>query len=99
MFVPQAPLGPMIVAGVTTRSQSDIRLGLLGSFNLRIDQGLVGLPMNAQRLVSFLALHDGLLLRTHVAGSLWGDTTERHAAGSLRSALWRLGIPTSRWSK
>jgi DNA-binding SARP family transcriptional activator len=49
--------------------------------------------MNAQRLVCFLALHDGLLLRQHVAGSLWGDATDVRAAGSLRSALWRLGHP------
>jgi DNA-binding SARP family transcriptional activator len=71
-----------------------VQLGLLGSFSLHIDAEPIRLPMNAQRLVSFLALHDGLLLRQHVAGSLWGDTTERHAAGSLRSALWRLGHPT-----
>jgi DNA-binding SARP family transcriptional activator len=71
-----------------------VQLGLLGSFSLRIDKEPVLLPMNAQRLVGFLALHDGLLLRQHVAGTLWGDTTERHAAGSLRSALWRLGHPT-----
>jgi DNA-binding SARP family transcriptional activator len=72
----------------------EVRLGLLGSFSLRIEQEPVRLPMNAQRLVSFLAIHDGSLLRQHVAGSLWGDTTEHHAAGSLRSALWRLGHPT-----
>lgn len=85
------PLGSVKVAKVPTHGA--IQLGLLGSFSLRIDEKLVGLPMNAQRLVSFLALHDGVLLRNHVAGSLWGDTTERHAAGSLRSALWRLGHP------
>lgn len=71
-----------------------VQLGLLGSFSLRIDTRAVRLPMSAQRLVSFLALHDGELLREHVAGSLWGDVTERRAAGSLRSALWRLGHPT-----
>jgi DNA-binding SARP family transcriptional activator len=49
--------------------------------------------MNAQRLVSFLALQDRPLLRTFVAGSLWGDATQRRAGGSLRSALWRLGHP------
>lgn len=70
-----------------------IRLGLLGSFSLCIDAESISLPMNAQRLVCFLALHDGSLLRQHVAGSLWADTTEAHAAGSLRSALWRLGHP------
>jgi DNA-binding SARP family transcriptional activator len=46
--------------------------------------------MNAQRLVCFLALHDQPLLRTFVGGSLWGDSTDLLAGGSLRSALWRL---------
>lgn len=69
------------------------RLGVLGSFSLQIDGELTSLPMNAQRLVCFLALHDGALLRQHVAGSLWGDTTDQLASGSLRSALWRLGHP------
>jgi DNA-binding SARP family transcriptional activator len=79
--------------GAPARSRPDgpVQLGLLGSFSLRVDAQPVGLAMSCQRLVSFLALHDGLLLREHVAGSLWGDTTERRALGSLRSALWRLG--------
>lgn len=75
-------------------SSRGVQLGLLGSFSLRIDCEPVRLPMNAQRLVSFLAVSDGLLLRRHVAGSLWGNKSERRAAGSLRSALWRLGNPT-----
>lgn len=29
-----------------------------------------------------------------MVGPLWPDTTEQHASGSLRSALWRLGYPT-----
>lgn len=69
------------------------RIGVLGSFTLHVGSESVRLPFNAQRLICFLALHDGALLREHVAGSLWGDATERHAAGSLRSALWRLGHP------
>jgi DNA-binding SARP family transcriptional activator len=71
-----------------------MELDLLGSFRLRRDGEPVPLAMNSQRLLSFLALHDGFLLRQHVAGSLWGDTTDRQAAGSLRSALWRLGVLT-----
>jgi DNA-binding SARP family transcriptional activator len=67
-----------------------VRLGLLGGFNLRVEAEDVPLPMNAQRLVCFLALHDQPLLRTFVSGSLWGDSTDLHAGGSLRSALWRL---------
>jgi DNA-binding SARP family transcriptional activator len=71
-----------------------MELDLLGSFRLRRDGEPVRLAMNSQRLLCFLALHDGFLLRHYVAGSLWGDTTDRQAAGSLRSALWRLGVLT-----
>jgi DNA-binding SARP family transcriptional activator len=65
----------------------EVQLGLLGSFRLIINGELVRLPLSAQRLLVFLALHDGMLLRQHVAGSLWPDTTESHAGGSLRSVL------------
>lgn len=75
-------------------ADGNMQLELLGSFGLHIDAEEVRLPMDAQRLVAFLALHDGPLLRQHVAGSLWAGSTERHAAGSLRTALWRVGHPT-----
>lgn len=74
--------------------QGSMRLNLLGAFALHIDAEPVRVPMNTQRLVSFLAIHQGALQRQHVAGSLWGDSSEARAAGSLRSALWRLGHPT-----
>jgi len=67
-----------------------VRLGLLGGFRLSIEAEDVPLPMNAQRLVCFLALHDQPLLRSFVGGSLWGESTDHRAGGSLRSALWRL---------
>ncbi|MGE5460199.1 MAG: AfsR/SARP family transcriptional regulator [Solirubrobacterales bacterium] len=57
---------------------------------MTVDAEDIPLPMNAQRLVCFLALHDQPLLRTFVGGSLWGDSTDLLAGGSLRSALWRL---------
>jgi DNA-binding SARP family transcriptional activator len=75
-------------------AQTPVRLGLLGGFRLNIEAEDVPLPMNAQRLVCFLALHDRPLLRTFVAGSLWGGSTDHRAGGSLRSALWRLHHPT-----
>lgn len=75
-------------------AQTPVRLGLLGGFRLNIEAEDVPLPMNAQRLVCFLALHDRPLLRTFVAGSLWGESTDHRAGGSLRSALWRLHHPT-----
>lgn len=71
-----------------------VRLGLLGGFRLTIEAEDVPLPMNAQRLISFLAVHEQPLLRPFVSGSLWGDSTEHRAGGSLRSALWRLHQPT-----
>jgi DNA-binding SARP family transcriptional activator len=74
--------------------QKPVDLELLGGFRLKIEAEEVPLPMNAQRLVGFLAIHDQPLLRTYVGGSLWGHATERRAAGSLRSALWRLRHPT-----
>lgn len=70
-----------------------VRLGLLGGFRLSIESEVLSLPMNSQRLVTFLALQARPLLRTYVSGSLWFDATEQHARGSLRSALTRLRHP------
>jgi DNA-binding SARP family transcriptional activator len=49
----------------------------------------VDLPASAQRVLAFIALHDGSL-RRFVAGSLWLDSSQERAQASLRSALWRL---------
>jgi DNA-binding SARP family transcriptional activator len=65
-------------------------LRLLDGFELLCYAQPTPLPMAAQRLLAFLALQDRPLLRSHVAGRLWLDTTEEHAIGSLRSVLWRL---------
>ena len=72
-----------------TRS-TGARLTLLNAFELVCDGEPVALPMSAQRLVAFLALHDRPLLRSYVAGTLWLDTPEERAHANLRSALWRL---------
>jgi DNA-binding SARP family transcriptional activator len=45
--------------------------------------------MTAQRVLAFLALQDRRVLRTHVAATLWLDSSETHSNGSLRSAIWR----------
>ena len=82
----------MVSSGGSSHSglPTPVHLSLLGGFRLRVDAEAVPLPMNAQRLVCFLALHDQPLLRTFVGGSLWGESTDLLAGGSLRSALWRL---------
>src|SRR5262249_8668269 len=67
-----------------------MRLTLIRSFELTVGGRSIGLPMSAQRLVTFLALQDRLIKRPYVAGTLWFDASEEHAARSLRSGIWRL---------
>lgn len=74
-------------------STSGARLLLLEGFELRQDEARVDLPITAQRLIAFLALHKRPLRRVYVACTLWPDSSEDRAAGSLRSALWRLNRP------
>jgi DNA-binding SARP family transcriptional activator len=75
---------------VSVRAAPDVRLTLLGTFELVCDGVRVSLPMSAQRVLAFLALHEHPVLRAYAAGSLWLDASEAHAHASLRSALWRL---------
>lgn len=63
---------------------------LLGGFLLHVNGAVVDASVSSQRLVAFVALHDGPVARPRVAGSLWLDKTEERAAANLRSALWRL---------
>jgi DNA-binding SARP family transcriptional activator len=78
---------------MTEAPRNGPQLALMGGFDLRVDGQIVALPMAAQRLLAFLALHERRLLRDYVAGSLWPESEERHAAGSLRSALFKLRHP------
>jgi DNA-binding SARP family transcriptional activator len=88
------PDGAVVAAGVAGRpaasARTRIRLALLGTFEARVDDASISLPMNAQRLLAFLALCGRSVLRSFVAGSLWLDSTDDRAAGSLRSSLWRV---------
>ena len=65
-------------------------LSLLNAFDLHCGAERVLVPMSAQRLLAFVALHDRPLRRAYVAGTLWADAAEERATASLRSALWRL---------
>ena len=66
------------------------QLCLLGAFELVSDHVPVRLPLSAQRVVAFVALHERPLSRAHVAGSLWLDSPDDRAGANLRSALWRI---------
>ena len=72
------------------RASPRLSLSLIDAFELRYDDDVVGLPISAQRLLAFLALHDRPLLRPYVAGMLWIDANDDRAGASLRSSLWRL---------
>lgn len=65
-------------------------LRLIGGFSLVLSGTNVQLPRSAERVVAFLAIAGRPTSRSHVAGSLWPDSSEEHASGSLRSLLWRL---------
>jgi DNA-binding SARP family transcriptional activator len=62
----------------------------VNGFEVLVDGEPAGLPLTAQRVVAFLALQQRPLQRAYVAAKLWLDTTEERAAGSLRSAVWRV---------
>lgn len=68
-------------------------LSLLNAFELRCEGLLVDLPLSAQRLLAFVALHEHPLQRMYVAGTLWIDASDHRAGASLRSSLWRLNRP------
>ena len=66
------------------------QLTLLNAFELHCDGAAVPVTLPAQRVLGFLAMQERPVSRDYVAGTLWIDSSEEHATGSLRSALWRL---------
>jgi DNA-binding SARP family transcriptional activator len=67
-----------------------LNLRLLSSFAFARGDEVVALPVNVRRLVIFLSLQAHPLQRSHVAGTLWPETSDQRASANLRSALWRL---------
>ena len=66
------------------------RLTLLDAFALAADGRVIELPTPSRRLLAYLALQERPLHRAYLAGALWLDSSEARAAGSLRSALWKI---------
>ena len=81
---------------MSTAEEWELSLGLLRGFELWHRDRPVRLPLSAQRVLAFLALHDRPLQRVYVAGTLWLDASEASANASLRTALWRLRRPDCR---
>lgn len=70
---------------------SDVRLYLLGGFELAIDgERTRTLQPAAQRLIAFVALTARGVERDFAALQLWPDTSEDRTRANLRSALWRI---------
>ncbi|WP_030240494.1 AfsR/SARP family transcriptional regulator [Streptomyces sp. NRRL S-350] len=61
---------------------------LLRGFEATDAGGRVLLPVSAQHLLAFLALHDDGVQRASVAERLWPDSTQCRAAANLRAALY-----------
>jgi DNA-binding SARP family transcriptional activator len=70
-----------------------VLLTLLGGFDLRVGRRPVVLAPAAERVVAYVALHNGPASRTNVAGNLWAEMSDERALANLRSALWRMRRP------
>jgi DNA-binding SARP family transcriptional activator len=68
-------------------------LNLLGGFELRLNGEVAEVSIGSQRLIAFLALHDRLLPRGYIAGTLWPEVPTGRANANLRAGLWRLPAP------
>ncbi|MFJ6618062.1 BTAD domain-containing putative transcriptional regulator [Kitasatospora sp. NPDC091335] len=64
------------------------RIELLRGFEATDAGGAVSLPVSAQHLLAFLALHDDGVQRAAAAERLWPDCTQCRAGANLRTALY-----------
>ena len=69
-----------------------IKLTLLGDFAISVGgDPLPALSTASQRLLAFLAVEDRSVTAAQLARTLWPESSDERAAGSLRSALAQLG--------
>ena len=72
-------------------------MALLGGFAFTVGGNVVlGISAGSQRLLAFLAVHDRVMTRSEVAGTLWPESSGDRAGASLRSAVSRLEGPVRR---
>jgi DNA-binding SARP family transcriptional activator len=89
VWAPPAARHPLRRPGADLDRRQTVRVRLVGGFELTQGGRPVALPLTAQRVIAFLALHDRPLLRGFVSGCLYTEKSEERAQGNLRSALWR----------
>jgi DNA-binding SARP family transcriptional activator len=83
---PGAQIGGIDMARVDTGA-THWDLTLFDEWRLRRGRREVHLHRRQQRLITLLAMQ-GSRPRGYVAGMLWPESTERHATGNLRAAVW-----------
>ena len=76
--------------------QGRLRLWLVGHFRLTTPGAEVAVGDCGARLLALLALRDSRITRCGTPGTLWPETSDDHAQGSLRSTLRRLPGPARR---
>lgn len=77
------------LVGRATRGTPPV-LHLFGGPEVSLGARPLAIPDTSKRLFAFVAVHQGAVSRSHVAGTLWPDCHDGRAAANLRSALWRL---------
>lgn len=65
-------------------------LHLLGTPHVTVGDRRIDIPESGKRLLAFLAIRRACVERRYAAGLLWPSRDDARAAGSLRTALWRL---------
>lgn len=65
-------------------------LQLLGAFQMRVGRRVAQIPLQAQRLLAYLAINEVASSRQHLAERLWPYTNLNRAHANMRTALWRI---------
>jgi DNA-binding SARP family transcriptional activator len=87
-----SPLSPDLARTLLARPDCADRTAILlfGEPRILCHGAQLKVPEGSKRLLAFVALSAGPVDRRQAAGLLWPWGSDQHAAGSLRSALWRL---------
>ena len=78
------------LAGIDGGSQPPL-VRVLGRFRVEVEQQPIQLPIQAQRVVGYLAVTGSCERRDRLAGRLWPFSPQCRADANLRTALWRIG--------
>lgn len=76
--------------GETVARSGKATVRVLGGFELAVDLRPVFLPIQAQRVLGYLAVKPSAAPREALAGTLWPECSEPRARSNLRTALWRI---------